>query len=131
MSEFPEEIILMDGSGLSHDNRIAPNHSAQLLTWVYKEATFKDVFIDGLPVSGVDGCLKWRMQHKSVRSKVQAKTGNLPGITALSGYVTPKNDRPLLFVIMVNRRNKSAVEFKHKLEDPLCTLLATHAFSTF
>ncbi len=37
--------------------------------------------------------------------------------------------RLLLFVIIVNRKNKSAVEFKRKLEDHLCTLLATHALS--
>jgi D-alanyl-D-alanine carboxypeptidase len=61
---------------------------------------------------------------------VKAKTGNLNGVTCLSGYITPKTGLPLIFVIMVNRKNKSALMFKRKLEDQLCGILAAHAFSS-
>ncbi len=123
------ELELFDGSGLSHANRVSPNHLAQLLTWCYKKTPYRDFFIDALPISGVDGTLKHRMKNKAVHSKVKAKTGNLPGVSSLAGYITTKKDNPLLIVIIVNRKNKSAIEFKKKLEDHLCTLLAAHAFS--
>lgn len=124
-----EHIHLFDGSGLSHKNKITPNHFIQLLSWVYTQSPHKDNFIASLPIGGVDGSLRNRMKQ-TVPHAVKAKTGNLNGVTCLSGYITPKTGLPLIFVIMVNRKNKSAVIFKRKLEDQLCKILAAHAFST-
>lgn len=121
---------IYDGSGLSHKNQLSPNHFIKLLTWVYTSSPHKQSFIGSLPIGGVDGTLKHRMKHHSTRETVKAKTGSLCGVTSLSGYITPKTGLPLIFVIMVNRRHKSAVIFKRKLEDQLCKLLAAHAFST-
>ncbi len=125
----PTEFTINDGSGLSHKNRIAPKHLCQLLMWEYTKSPHKESFIASLPIGGVDGTLRNRMKHHSTRTHVKAKTGSLSGVTSLSGYITPKTGLPLIFVIMVNRSNKSAVVFKRKLEDQLCKLLAAHAFS--
>lgn len=124
------KLSLNDGSGLSHANKVSPNHLTHFLSWVHKTAPFKTHFIESLPINGIDGSLRHRMKHKGVHAKVKAKTGTLFGVSALSGYITPRTGSELLFVIMVNRKNKSAVEFKRKLEDHLCSLLAAHAFST-
>ncbi len=123
-------IIIKDGSGLSHKNKVSPNHFIKLLTWVYTKSPHKESFIASLPIGGVDGTLRNRMKHRSTKAAVKAKTGSLSGVTSLSGYITPKTGLPLIFVIMVNRTHKSAVIFKRKLEDQLCKLLAAHAFST-
>lgn len=122
--------IINDGSGLSHANKISPDHLSSFLHWVYTKASFKQEFITTLPISGVDGSLRNRMKHSSAKSRVKAKTGSLHGVTSLSGYITPQKGEHYSFVIMVNRKNKSAVEFKRKLEDHICTLLAAHAFRT-
>ncbi len=124
------QLQLHDGSGLSHANKVSPNHITHYLNWIHTKASFKAQFIETLPISGIDGSLRNRMKHKSVHAKVKAKTGSLFGVSSLSGYITAGSGRELSFVIMVNRKNKSAVEFKRKLEDHLCTLLAAHAFST-
>jgi len=118
-----------DGSGLSHKNKISPHHFIQLLTWMYTTSPHKDNFIASLPIGGVDGNLRNRMKE-AIPHAVKAKTGSLNGVTCLSGYITPKTGLPLIFVIMVNRKNKSALIFKRKLEDQLCTILAAHAFSS-
>ncbi len=125
-----QDLKLNDGSGLSHANKISPDHLAQFLAWIYNQASFKGPFIESLPLSGTDGTLRHRMKHKTVHKKVRAKTGSLFGVSSLSGYITTQKNPDLLFVIMVNRKNKSAVEFKKQLEDHLCKLLAAHAFST-
>lgn len=122
--------VLNDGSGLSHANKISPNHLSSFLYWIYTKAPFKEKFMSSLPLSGVDGTLRRRMQKRSAHAKVKAKTGNLSGVTSLSGFITPQKGEHFSFVIVVNRKNKSAVEFKRKLEDHICTLLAAHAFST-
>ncbi len=120
---------VFDGSGLSHSNKLSPNHFIELLTWMYTQSPHKDSFIASLPIGGVDGSLRNRMKQTAPHT-VKAKTGNLTGVTCLSGYITPKTGLPLIFVIMVNRKNKSAIAFKRKLEDQLCKILAAHAFST-
>lgn len=124
------KLKIFDGSGLSHKNKLSPDNFIQLLTWVYAKSPHKEQFIASLPIGGVDGTLKNRLKHRYTKANVQAKTGSLSGVTSLSGYITPKTGLPLIFVIMVNRTHKSAVTFKKKLEDQLCTLLAAHAFST-
>jgi D-alanyl-D-alanine carboxypeptidase/D-alanyl-D-alanine-endopeptidase (penicillin-binding protein 4) len=123
------DLKIFDGSGLSHSNKVSPNQFIELLTWIYTQSPYKENFIASLPIGGVDGSLRNRMKQTEPHT-VKAKTGNLTGVTCLSGYITPKTGLPLIFVIMVNRKNKSAVMFKRKLEDQLCNILATHAFST-
>lgn len=118
------KLNLYDGSGLSHANRISPQSLAQFLSWVYSQCPYRDMFIDSLPISGIDGTLRNRMRHKDVQAKVKAKTGNLPGITSLAGYVFLSHDDIIIFAILVNRKKRSAVEFKRKLEDPICLLLS-------
>jgi D-alanyl-D-alanine carboxypeptidase/D-alanyl-D-alanine-endopeptidase (penicillin-binding protein 4) len=123
--------IVNDGSGLSHANKISPNHLSAFLQWIYSSAPWKGDFMDTLPISGVDGTLRHRMKNTSSHAKVKAKTGTLRGVSSLSGYITPQKGEPFLFVIFANRKNKSAIEFRRKLEDQISTLLAAHAFSSF
>ena len=100
----PEKFSFYDGSGLSHSNRISPNNLIQFLSWVYSSSRFRHLFIDSLPISGIDGSLRCRMKNKTTRAKVKAKTGNLPGVTSLSGYITPlrTDEIPLAFVIIMD-----------------------------
>jgi len=125
-----EGMKLYDGSGLSHKNQISPEQLISLLTWVYTSSPDKESFISSLPIGGVDGTLRTRMAHKNPHTKVLAKTGSLRGVSSLAGFITPKDGHPLIFAIMINRDNKSAVMFKRQLEDQLCALLSAHAFST-
>ena len=99
-----EHITFNDGSGLSHANKISPNDLIHFLKWMHTNSPHKKDFMETFPISGVDGSLRHRMGQKGVKSKVKAKTGSLFGVSALSGYVTPKQGSELVFVIMVNRK---------------------------
>ena len=125
-----KKVDIYDGSGLSHTNRVSPNTLAEMLSSIYKKSPHRDVFIDSLPLSGKDGTLKRRMRGKLVYKRVKAKTGSLPGITSLAGYIMPQKGSPLIYVSVVNRKNKSALHFKSKLEDKACMLLAAYTVST-
>ena len=96
-----EKLVLGDGSGLSHENRLTARLLARLLHSVRAE-TYFDAFRGALPVAGVDGTLKRRFRAPSVaRGKVVAKTGFILGVSALSGYVT-RGDRLWSFSILIN-----------------------------
>ncbi|MCG8607150.1 D-alanyl-D-alanine carboxypeptidase, partial [bacterium] len=58
-------------------------------------------FKTSLPIAGVDGLLKGRMQNSAAQGKLRAKTGNLTGVSALSGYTTTAEGELLAFSVMI------------------------------
>jgi serine-type D-Ala-D-Ala carboxypeptidase/endopeptidase (penicillin-binding protein 4) len=102
-------VTLTDGSGLSFDDRLTP----QLLTGLLAVAARPDRpalhgLAGGLPVAGYSGTLAGRF-HNSVATPadgaVRAKTGTLPGINSLAGYVTTSGGRLLAFAILADKVN--------------------------
>ncbi|HEX4580771.1 MAG TPA: D-alanyl-D-alanine carboxypeptidase, partial [Acidobacteriaceae bacterium] len=55
-----------------------------------------------LPVAGVDGTLSNRFANSPVRGKLDAKTGTLGEVRALSGYLTAASGRTLAISVLVN-----------------------------
>jgi D-alanyl-D-alanine carboxypeptidase/D-alanyl-D-alanine-endopeptidase (penicillin-binding protein 4) len=106
-------ITLVDGSGLSRDNRV----SARLLVAALQRA--EDSFgvgpdlLAALPIAGEDGTLRKRAE--SARGLVRAKTGSLDGVTALAGYARTEQGRELVFALISNG---------HRRGDPAATSAA-------
>ena len=94
------ELILVDGSGLSKENRV----SAEILVDVLRQAwraPYNQVFADSLAQSGVSGTLKRRMGGNT-RGRVRAKTGWVRGASSLSGFVRTAAGRTLAFSVLMN-----------------------------
>ncbi|MBI4624923.1 MAG: D-alanyl-D-alanine carboxypeptidase/D-alanyl-D-alanine-endopeptidase [Verrucomicrobia bacterium] len=91
-----------EGSGLSRNNLTTANATVAVLKFM---AAHRDagVFVDSLPVAGVDGTLRRRMQGTPAEGNVRAKTGSLRYAKALSGYVTSAAGERLAFSLMLNR----------------------------
>jgi len=81
-----EGLTVRDGSGLSRRNRVTPASLAKLLAAL---AGRKDAgaVVASLPISGIDGTLRNRLDDEVCRGRVRAKTGSLAGVSALAGYV--------------------------------------------
>ena len=122
-----ERTVIMDGSGLSRYNLIAPYHIVQALQYMNKQFTCASEFCASLPISGVDGTLAMRMISPSIKGKVRAKTGSMTGVSTLCGYVTTKEGGVLAFSIMINGFTQKQEAFKAQLEDEICTLLADYS----
>jgi D-alanyl-D-alanine carboxypeptidase/D-alanyl-D-alanine-endopeptidase (penicillin-binding protein 4) len=97
---------LLDGSGLSRNDRLTP----QLLTSVLKAVAdpahpqLRGV-IGGLPVAGYSGTLDDRFSGPNAKagvSDVRAKTGTLGGVSALAGVVMSKDGTQLAFAAIAN-----------------------------
>lgn len=114
-------IQIVDGSGLSRYNKITPVQLLRILDYIYHNTKMSTDFIDALPIAGVDGTLKHRMQN--IRRQVRAKTGTISGVNALAGYVMTKHKEPLAFVIIVNGNPGYGWRYK-SIEDKIVTLLA-------
>ena len=61
------------------------------------------VYLDALPIAGVDGTLKNRMKGTPAAGNVRAKTGTLRWANSISGYVTTAAGEHLVFSLMINR----------------------------
>jgi D-alanyl-D-alanine carboxypeptidase/D-alanyl-D-alanine-endopeptidase (penicillin-binding protein 4) len=96
------EVIFEEGSGLSRDNLTAPTATVALLQYMNRHK-YAQVYLDALPIAGVDGTLKNRMKGTPAAGNVRAKTGTLRWANTISGYVTTAAGEHLVFSLMINR----------------------------
>jgi D-alanyl-D-alanine carboxypeptidase/D-alanyl-D-alanine-endopeptidase (penicillin-binding protein 4) len=95
------DAVLTDGSGLSADNLVTPRAIVTLLQYI-KHQPWSSDFLATLPIAGVDGTLEDRMRNTRASGLIQAKTGGLDHVHALSGYATTLSGEYLDFSIFAN-----------------------------
>lgn len=111
----PNSYILADGSGLSRHNLISPEALVQTLK-LMAASPAASVYRQSLPVAGESGTLKNRFPTAN-RVILQAKTGTLTGVSALSGYLEVPNYEPLVFSIIVNQSDLSAPKVRSAIDE--------------
>ncbi len=111
----PNTYKLADGSGLSRHNLISPEALVQTLR-LMANSPLASIYRASLPVAGESGTLKNRFLTPN-RVILQAKTGTLSGVAALSGYVEVPNYEPLVFSIMVNQSDLSAPKVRSAIDE--------------
>lgn len=80
-------VRMVDGSGLSLDDRWTPLGLAQLLRRMWLNPDLQADIVHALPVAGVNGTLWYRMRKGPAHRFVRAKTGTTDNSSALSGFV--------------------------------------------
>lgn len=118
----PASYNIVDGSGLSHDNRLTPQILMSVLRRMYASDELRPPFVDSLAWAGMDGTLGERMVDSGAAGRVFAKTGSLSGVSALSGFVAAPKVGDLVFAIMINGgAGRGSVK---RLEDAIVRVLA-------
>jgi serine-type D-Ala-D-Ala carboxypeptidase/endopeptidase (penicillin-binding protein 4) len=92
---------IVDGSGLSHDNRLSVRAIARILVELAQEEDLRAEFESSLAVLGRSGTLK-RRNPPGQSGIVRAKSGSLDGVSSLAGYVSTQAKRQVAFVIFQN-----------------------------
>ncbi len=121
ISEFLNEVgikngfKIVDGSGLSLENRMSPEVLTDVLSYAYRNLALASIFIDSLPIAGVDGTLEKRFRATEIKGRVRAKTGYLKNVRTLSGYVFTKQGDVLAFSILANGLGVKTKEFQRNL----------------
>jgi serine-type D-Ala-D-Ala carboxypeptidase/endopeptidase (penicillin-binding protein 4) len=111
--------VMVDGSGLSTQDRVPPRLLGALLAAAAapadgpRDTEFLRPVLSGLPVAGGDGTLDDRYapagSASAGRGVVRAKTGTLTGVNSLAGVVTDADGRLLVFALMSNGDNAATV----------------------
>ncbi|MEG4939135.1 D-alanyl-D-alanine carboxypeptidase/D-alanyl-D-alanine endopeptidase [Microcoleus sp. F4-D5] len=112
----PNSYILADGSGLSRHNLISPEALVQTLRFMANSPA-ASIYRQSLPIAGENGTLKNRLNITPNRVTLQAKTGTLSGVSALSGYIEVPNYEPLVFSIIVNQSDLSAAKMRSATDE--------------
>jgi D-alanyl-D-alanine carboxypeptidase/D-alanyl-D-alanine-endopeptidase (penicillin-binding protein 4) len=89
-----------NGAGLSRTTRISAIELAAVLRAAY-HSRYAPEFLASLPLAGVDGTLRSRMQSAAPGS-VRLKTGHLDGVSGIAGYVTGASGKVYVVVSLVN-----------------------------
>lgn len=113
-----DNYTIIDGSGLSHDNKTTPELLIKILCYAYQNEDLFSVIYENLPIAGEDGTLSKRMVNGSAYKNVHAKTGTLNGVSTLAGYATASNGHQLAFAILVN--DIRGISLGKALQDDIC-----------
>jgi serine-type D-Ala-D-Ala carboxypeptidase/endopeptidase (penicillin-binding protein 4) len=112
LKDLPQQPSWADGSGLSRYNLFSPDDFVVLLNKMQKEfglARLKDIF----PTGGEGTIANYYKQDSGF---VYAKTGSLNGVFALSGFMTSKKGKLILFSTLINNYRGSATTARRKIE---------------
>ncbi|MGW6278115.1 D-alanyl-D-alanine carboxypeptidase/D-alanyl-D-alanine endopeptidase [Kribbella sp. NPDC055071] len=123
-------IRLSDGSGLSRKVNVTADAVTDVLIGAQKEPWFQQWY-NALPIAGnpdrfTGGTLRNRMRNTPAANNLHGKTGSLTGVTALSGYVSTKDGRKLVFSMISNNYLSSPVS----IEDAVGVTLASWSDQT-
>lgn len=110
--DLPQKPRWADGSGLSRYNLFTPQDFVAILGKMQKEFGMPRLH-DILP-TGNEGTLA--NYYKADSTAIYAKTGTLSGVVALSGFLTTKKGKELIFSILVNNHQASATAVRRAVE---------------
>ncbi|MEF8708329.1 MAG: D-alanyl-D-alanine carboxypeptidase/D-alanyl-D-alanine-endopeptidase [Candidatus Accumulibacter propinquus] len=106
-------LVLDNGSGLSRSERISAEDLAQLLRAAWQSAVMPEL-VASLPIAGVDGTLRKRLNAGSVTGRAHLKSGYLDGVRAIAGYLLDQNGKRWIVVCLINdpkaRAGKPAID---------------------
>lgn len=127
LSGIPRHTYLAaDGSGVSRYNLFSADNILSVLKNIYYNYPgLFDLYFNSLPIAGIDGTLRRRMQGSEAEGNVHAKTGTLQGVSCLSGYAKAKNNHMIAFSIL-EQNFIYETDYAREIQDKICVLLARY-----
>jgi len=121
-AEYGAHPTMVDGSGLSRQNRTTPHDVVRLLAGL-DGTDFADPMRISLAVAGKSGTLSDRMRKSPARGRCRAKTGTVSGVSNLAGYCTSRSGARVAFAFLMSG---VSVYTAHPLQDRMAGVLARY-----
>ncbi len=118
-------IRLVDGSGLSYENRVPARSLVAALRIGTGSFRYGPELLAALPIAAADGTLEKRASGAA--NQVRAKTGLLTRVTGLSGLAQAADGRVVIFSVLVNGFRGSAEAAMDALDRFVAELAASRA----
>jgi D-alanyl-D-alanine carboxypeptidase/D-alanyl-D-alanine-endopeptidase (penicillin-binding protein 4) len=100
-SDYALHPRILDGSGLSRDDRTSPLQIVELLRDLWRTQP-GDTLLESLPTLGVDGTVEGIGAKTAAQGHCQAKTGSLDFVTNLAGYCVAKDGDEIAFGVFLD-----------------------------
>jgi serine-type D-Ala-D-Ala carboxypeptidase/endopeptidase (penicillin-binding protein 4) len=115
----PQEISLINGSGLGQQNQISPHAVVATLMAVHNRAQLEGLTLsDLLPTSD---CRCGTIDSRSMPSGSIVKTGTLSDVSTLAGVIQTRDRGPIWFAII--NRGEGDIDFFHRVQDRILQAL--------
>ena len=101
------ELVLENGSGLSRNERISADSLNHLLLDAWKNPVMPE-FISSLPIVGIDGTMKKRLNGSDATGRAHIKTGTLDGVKTASGYALDGQGQRYAVTFLINHPRSQA-----------------------
>jgi D-alanyl-D-alanine carboxypeptidase/D-alanyl-D-alanine-endopeptidase (penicillin-binding protein 4) len=95
------ELVIENGSGLSRTERISARNLAKVLARGFAGPLMPE-FVASLPIAGIDGTFRRRLNGSLAVGQAHVKSGYLDGVRAIAGYVQDRDGRWLIVVSLIN-----------------------------
>ncbi|MCH5224121.1 MAG: D-alanyl-D-alanine carboxypeptidase [Muribaculaceae bacterium] len=92
-----EGVVIIDGSGLSRQNKVTANFMAEMLKSMSKNPYYASFF----PLAGQEGTLKKFLKDTELDSYIAMKTGSMTGIQCYAGYKFDDNYSPTHVIVII------------------------------
>lgn len=112
----PAGYTLADGSGLTRHNLVSPKTLVDVLQAMAHHPD-AEVYRQSLAIAGVSGTLRYRLRGTDVEGRLLGKTGELSGISSLSGYLTLLDREPLVISMIVNHSTQSGGDRRQAIDE--------------
>lgn len=117
------ELAIVDGSGLSLENRVTAHFLARLHRVMY-DSSLSGQWRDLMAVMGRSGTLRGRLRGTPAEGRTRAKTGTLDHVSALAGSVAADGHR-YHFAVIGNQLAGDEGWTAHVLEDEIVLAIAS------
>ena len=118
-ADLPQKPRWADGSGLSRYNLFSPQDFISILTKMKNEFSWNR--ITNIMETGGTGTIS--SYYKNYAGRIYAKTGSLSNVIALSGFITTKTGKQLIFSVLVNAHQAPVANIRKGVEKFLTAVM--------
>lgn len=112
-------INVVDGSGLSRQNRLTTKFMGQMLAKMAGNVDYVSYF----PLAGQEGTLRSFLKNTDLDSYIALKTGSMSGIQCYAGYKLDYNFSPThVVVVMINNMTSERGKVRKEVEKMLLSI---------
>jgi serine-type D-Ala-D-Ala carboxypeptidase/endopeptidase (penicillin-binding protein 4) len=115
------QLIMEDGSGLSHFNAVSPAFMSAVLHYMFNTSPAFSAFYESLPTAGKGTLVSFNGQHFP-ENTLRLKSGSMTRVRCYSGYLKLKSGNTAAISVMVNHFSGSHSMLIAEIEDLLSTL---------